>query len=192
MGCRLPGSSVHGIFQAIVLEWIAISFSRGSSQPKDRTWVSRIVDRHFTVWATREVGDGGDPGTNPGSGRSAGEGLGYPLQYSWAPLVAQLVKNLPAMWRPGFNPWVGKIPWRRERVTTPVFWPGEFHRLSPWGHKELDTTERFSLHFTSNLIRSEDTNEFISSSKEHGESMPQFSSTDSQHICMGYTPSPLR
>ena len=52
MGCSLPGSSVHEIFQAIVLEWIAISFSRGSSQPRDRTRVSRIVDRRFTVWAT--------------------------------------------------------------------------------------------------------------------------------------------
>ena len=55
MGCSLPDSSVHGIFQAIVLEWIAISFSSGSSQARDRTWVSRIVDRRFTVWATREV-----------------------------------------------------------------------------------------------------------------------------------------
>ena len=55
MGCSLPGSSVHGIFQAIVLEWIAISFSRGSSQPRDRTWVPPIVDRRFTVWATRAV-----------------------------------------------------------------------------------------------------------------------------------------
>ena len=55
MDCSLPGSSVHGIFQAIVLEWIAISFSRGSSRPRDRTQVSRIVDRRFTVWATREV-----------------------------------------------------------------------------------------------------------------------------------------
>ena len=53
--CSLAGSSVHGIFQAIVLEWIAISFSRGSSQPKAWTRVSRIVDRRFTVWATREV-----------------------------------------------------------------------------------------------------------------------------------------
>ena len=53
--CSLPGSSVHRIFQAIVLEWIAISFSRASSQPRTRTWVSRIVDRRFTVWATREV-----------------------------------------------------------------------------------------------------------------------------------------
>ena len=52
MGCSLPGSSVHGIFQAIVLEWIAISFSKGSSQPRDRTQVSRIVDTHFTIWAS--------------------------------------------------------------------------------------------------------------------------------------------
>ena len=55
MDCSLPGSSVHGIFQALVLEWIAVSFSRGSSRPGDWTRVSRIVDRHFTVWATREV-----------------------------------------------------------------------------------------------------------------------------------------
>ena len=55
MNCSPPGSSVHGIFQAIVLEWIAISFSRGSSRPRDRTRVSCIVDRCFTVWATREV-----------------------------------------------------------------------------------------------------------------------------------------
>ena len=46
--CSLPGSSVHGIFQAIVLEWTAISFSRGSSQPRARTQVSHIIDRHFT------------------------------------------------------------------------------------------------------------------------------------------------
>ena len=40
------------------------------------------------------------------------------------------------------DPWVGKIPWRRERLPTPVFWPGEFHgQYSPWGCKELDTTE---------------------------------------------------
>ena len=49
MDCSLLGSSVHGIFQARVLEWVAISFSRGSSQPRDRTQVSRIAGRHFTV-----------------------------------------------------------------------------------------------------------------------------------------------
>ena len=55
MDCGLPGSSVYGIFQARVLEWIAISFSRGSSWPRDRTWVSCIVGRCFTVWAIREA-----------------------------------------------------------------------------------------------------------------------------------------
>ena len=49
----------------------------------------------------------GDPGSIPGSGRSAGEGIGYPLQYSWASLVAQLVKNLPAM----RETWVQSLGW---------------------------------------------------------------------------------
>ena len=51
--------------------------------------------------------------------------------------------------RPGFDPWAGTIPWRRERLPTPVFWPGELHGLyNPWGHKESDMTEWLSLHFT--------------------------------------------
>ena len=49
----------------------------------------------------------GDPGSIPGSGRSPGEGIGYPLQYSWVSLVAQLVKNLPAMW----ETWVLSLVW---------------------------------------------------------------------------------
>ena len=69
----------------------------------------------------------GDPSSIPGSGRFPGEGIDYPLQYSWASILAQLVKNPSAMWRPGFDPWIGMIPWRRERLPTPVFWPGEFH-----------------------------------------------------------------
>ena len=74
--CSLPGSSVHGIFQAIVREWIAISFS---------------------------------------------------------------IKTLYVYTNPD-------IPWRRETLPTPVFWPREFHGLhSPWGFKELDTTEQLSL-----------------------------------------------
>ena len=67
----------------------------------------------------------GDPGSIPGLGRSTGEGIGYPLQCSWASLVTQLVKNPLAMW----DSWVGKIPWRRERLPSPVFCPGEFHGL---------------------------------------------------------------
>ena len=55
MDCSLPGSSVHGILQARILEWLAIPFSRGSSWPRDRTQVSHIVGRFFTVWTTREA-----------------------------------------------------------------------------------------------------------------------------------------
>ena len=51
-----------------------------------------------------------DPGSIFRSGRSPGEGKGYPLQYSWASLVAQMVKNLPAVQRPRFNPWVWEDP----------------------------------------------------------------------------------
>ena len=50
-------------------------------------------------------------------------------------LIVQLVKNPPAIWETQFNPWVRKIPWRREWLPTPVFWLGEFHGLyTPWGH----------------------------------------------------------
>ena len=66
----------------------------------------------------------GDPISIPGSGRSPGERIGYPPQYSWASLMAQTVKNPPAM----LETWVGKIPWRRARQPTLVFLPGE----SPW------------------------------------------------------------
>ena len=54
MDCSPPDFSIHGIFQARVLEWVAISFSRGSSWPRDWTQVSRIAGRCFTIWATRE------------------------------------------------------------------------------------------------------------------------------------------
>ena len=50
-----PGSSVHGILQARILEWVAISFSKGSSQPRDQTQVSRVAGRRFNLWATREA-----------------------------------------------------------------------------------------------------------------------------------------
>ena len=55
MDCSLPGSSIDGIFQARILEWVAISFSRRSSWPRDWTQISHIVGRHFIIWATREV-----------------------------------------------------------------------------------------------------------------------------------------
>ena len=51
----LPGSSLHGIFQARILEWVAIPFSKESFWPRGQTWVSCIAGRFFTVWATREA-----------------------------------------------------------------------------------------------------------------------------------------
>ena len=86
----------------------------------------------------------GDPSWIPGWGRSTGEGIGYPLQYSWAFLWLFWWRICPQCRRPGFDPWVGKIPWRRERVLTPAFWPGEF---SPWGCRELYPTEQISFSF---------------------------------------------
>ena len=74
----------------------------------------------------------GDPGSIPGLGRSAGEGIGYPLQYSGASLVAQLVKNLSAIQ----ETWVQSLSWddplekRKGCPPTPVFWPGEFHGIA--------------------------------------------------------------
>ena len=71
------------------------------------------------------------------------------LVFHWASLVAQLVKNLSAILQTWVQSLGWKIRWRREMLPTPVFWPGEFHRLySPWGLKESDMTERLSLFFT--------------------------------------------
>ena len=55
MDCNPPGSSIHGIFQARVLELVAISFSRASSWPSNQTWVPHIASRCSTIWATREA-----------------------------------------------------------------------------------------------------------------------------------------
>ena len=58
MDCNLPGSSVHGIIQARMLDLVAIPFSRESSQPRDHTWVSYSADGFFTFWTTREAQEG--------------------------------------------------------------------------------------------------------------------------------------
>ena len=91
-----------------------------------------------------------DPSAVPLSGRSPAEGVGYPLQYSWASLGAQTVKNPPAVW----ETWVQSSGWEdaleEGMQPTPVFLPGESHGqrslagCSPQGCKELNTTERLS------------------------------------------------
>ena len=78
MDCSPPGPSIHGILQTRILEWVAIPFSRGSSRPRDRTWVSHLAGTFFTIWATTEAQsswvDGAIwwNGTRPGEGCSRG------------------------------------------------------------------------------------------------------------------------
>ena len=81
-----------------------------------------------------------------GSGRSAGEGIGYALQYYWASLVAQLVKDLPAMWETWVQSLGWEDPWGRERLPTPEF-SGLENSMGSIVHgcKESVTTERLSL-----------------------------------------------
>ena len=94
-----------------------------------------------------------DPSSIPGSGRSSAEGIDYPLQYSWASLVAHLVRNPPAMW----ETWVWSLGWEdpKEEGNTNdssilawrIAWIVMYGIViySPWGHKESDTTEWPSL-----------------------------------------------
>ena len=83
----------------------------------------------------------GDPGSIPGLGRSAGEGIGYPLQYSWVSLVAQTVKNLPAMW----ETWVQSLSWEdpleKGKATHSSILAWRIPWTSPWGRKESDMAE---------------------------------------------------
>ena len=101
--------------QNAVHAWNGILFSHRTGAPPtgystDGPW------NYYAVWKKGFSGgsagqesacSAGDPGLIPGSGRSPAEGMGYPLQYSWAPLVAQLVKNLPAM----PETWVPSLGW---------------------------------------------------------------------------------
>ena len=137
-----PGFSAHGILQARILEWVAIPFSRGSSQPRDQTQVSCIVGGFFTL----------EPSGKPVAifsfrqNRQRGRFFHIFTSSSTAsekpPSSATGRRDTPTRHvcegrRPGFDPWVGKIPSRKERLPSPVFWPGEFHGLyNPWGHKE--------------------------------------------------------
>ena len=82
--------------------------------------------------------------------------------------VAQMVKNLPAIQETGFNPWVGKIPWRRKWQPTPVFLPRESHGqrsltgYSLWGHKESDTTEQLSRFYEWGWASKKSRGQFVS------------------------------
>ena len=94
MVCSLPGSSVHGILQTRILEWVAISFSSNAGRPQFNSWVGKICWRRnrlpTPVFLGIPCGSAGkesacnvrDLGSIPQLGRAPGEGTGYPLQYS--------------------------------------------------------------------------------------------------------------
>ena len=132
MDCSLPGSSVHGILQARILEWIVISFSKGSSQPRDWTWVFHIAVYHlshqgspflcskhswnvmsFCASFLKEEGKENEIQIGKWNTKLHGKAQrGLEKQYKqWrASLMAQKVKNSPQCRRSGFDPWSRMIP----------------------------------------------------------------------------------
>ena len=107
VGRSPPGFSIHGIFQARVLEWVAISFSRRSSRPRDWTWVSCIAGRRFTLWATREAGGPKDPSKSMCSRSSAFQNLR--LSWGWGRMHLWLLGVLP--WNTQARSWEeGTVP----------------------------------------------------------------------------------
>ena len=126
--CHPMDYTIHGVLQARIPEWVAFPFSRGSSQPRDRTQVSHIAGRFFTSWATREAHDK--------------EEEKYFCLWTCtfgASLVTQTVKNLPAVW----ETWVWSLgredPLEKEMATHSgipawrVPWTEEPGGLQPMG-----------------------------------------------------------
>ena len=108
----------------------------------------------------------GDPDSIPESGRSSGEGISYPLQYSWASLVVQLVKNLPAMWETQVRSLGWEDPLENETAThsSILAWRTPW---TVWGRKESDTTERLSLSLSCARYCLQKTDKFLSSGKRN-------------------------
>ena len=155
--CSLPGSSVHGIFQARILEWVAISFSRGSFWPRDWTQVFCIVGRRLTVWATRKApahySISSSTLLSPVPSRKKKESSMRIAEnnYSWLAEEPGRLQSTGSLrvahdWATSLSLFT-LLHWRRKWRPTPVFLPGESQgrwslmgcRLR--GRKESDTTE---------------------------------------------------
>ena len=134
MDCSLPGSSVHGIFQTRILEWVAVPSPGDLPDPgiEPRSLASpALAGRSFTT----------EP---PGKHQYQISKWKFYLKLSWCLSSKKSACNAGDR----FNPWVGKISWRRKWQPTPVFLPGESRGqrslagYSPWGCKESETTVR--------------------------------------------------
>ena len=123
--CSLSGSSVHGILQARVLEWVAVPFSKGFSQPRDRTWLSCIASRFFTIWATRKA-----------------HLFAHWCLICLSSLVSQMVKNPPEIQKT----WTGllgqKFSLEKRMATTPSFLPEEVHGQRSLGRLQSRKSQR--------------------------------------------------
>ena len=107
----------------------------GHDNPFQYSCLENPMDRGVR-WATvHRVTE--DPSLIQRSERSAGEGIGYPLQYSWASLMTQLIKNPPAMW----ETWVQSLDWENPLEKGKATHSSILAWRSPWGRKESDTTE---------------------------------------------------
>ena len=160
MDCSLPGSSVLEIFQTRILEWVAISYSREFSRPRDQThvsWVSRIgrqILYHCAIWEAHIMLRKPQLGYIKSHRDTFREGDGTPLQYSCLENPREEPGRLQSMGsqRVGHN-WATSLSlftfmhWRRKWQPTPVFLPGESQGQGSlvgchlWGHTGLDTTE---------------------------------------------------
>ena len=132
MNCSRQGSSVRGILQARMLEWVAIPFSRGSSWPRNWTWVSCIAGKFFTIWATREANNIVYLILNK---KSWLIGKDYDAGRDWG----QEEKGTTEDEMVGWHHWLDG----RESEWTPGAGDrqGGLACCDSWGHKELDTTE---------------------------------------------------
>ena len=162
MDCSPAGSSAHGNFQARILERAAISFSRGSSPPRDWacvshvTWNCRWIFYHWgfpgSSAGKESTCNAGNPSSIPGSRSTPGEGIGYPLQCCEASLVVKIVKNLPAVRKT----WVWSLGWEEpleEGMATHssiLAWRiamdrGAWQATVHGGHKESDATNHWAI-----------------------------------------------
>ena len=166
MDCSLRCSSIHGIFQARILEWVAISFSRGSSRPRDWTWVSSIASGrlyHLNHQGSSRIGKL----LLNFRGSFQAFTIWYDVSWGWEKAMAThsstLNWKIPWTEEPGRllsmgshrvrHDWVTSLSlfpfmhWRRKWQPTPVFLPGESQGewslvgCCLWGHTESDLTE---------------------------------------------------
>ena len=164
MDCNLPGYSVHGIFQARTLEWVAILFSRESSLPRDGIRASCISGSFFTNWPTREAPEWEAlPLTHYVTSNSPELLWIHSLSCKWADwnrgsqgpslvasLVAQTVKHLPSMQETQVRSLGQEDPLEKEMATHFSILAWRISRTeepagySPWGCKESDTTKQLT------------------------------------------------